>query len=68
MGHVKEALQNPVQRPAHHVGVEQIFLAQNGLSVSEAMGPHFVTSHREDERVFNLRCVLRFAQRLAHHP
>ncbi|MFM0328025.1 hypothetical protein, partial [Caballeronia glebae] len=51
-----------------HAGVEQIFLAQNGLSMTEAMGPSFVTSHREDGSEFNLRCVLRFAQRLAHHP
>jgi hypothetical protein len=36
--------------------------------MTEAMGPNFVTSHREDGSEFNLRCVLRFAQRLAHHP
>lgn len=36
--------------------------------MAEAMGPHFVTSHREYGSEFIQLCVLRFAQRLAHHP
>ncbi len=56
------------QNAAHHVGVRQIVLAQQRLSTTEVMGPHFVTLPRECESEFSLRCALRFAQRLAHHP